>query len=179
MVQVVALEVLQHLDIGRAVGARSADGGAEGAHGFGRKAAAANAAERGHARIVPAADVLFLHQLQQLALGEQRVGEVEAVELNLLRGEDAELLDVPAIERLVIGELKRAHGVGDVLNGVRLAVRVVVHRVDAPLVAGAVMRRRGGCGTSPDRACSGWARPCRFWRAARACHRGTRHPSCA
>ena len=40
----------------------------------------------------------------------------------------------------MIGEFQRAHGVGDVLDGIRLAVRVVVHGIDAPLVAGAVVR---------------------------------------
>ena len=139
-VEVVALEVLEHFDVDAAVGARDADGRDEGADGFRRKAAAAKAGERGHARIVPAAHALLLHELEQLALAEQGVGEVEAVELDLLRGEDAELLDVPAVERLMVGELERAHGVGDVLDGIRLAVGVVVHGVDAPLVAGAVMR---------------------------------------
>ena len=103
-------------------------------------AAAAHAGERRHARIVPAVDAALLHQLQQLALAHQRVGDVEAIEFNLLRWEDAELLDEPAIERLVVGELERAHGVRDVLDRIRLAVRVVVHGIDAPLVAGAVMR---------------------------------------
>ena len=70
-----------------AVGLRHADRAAEIAHRFGRVAAAAHAAERGHARIVPAAHAAFLHQLQQLALAQQRVGEVEAVELDLLRME--------------------------------------------------------------------------------------------
>jgi hypothetical protein len=36
----------------------------------------------------------------------------------------------------VILELERAEGVGDALDGVRLAVGEVVQRVDAPLVAG-------------------------------------------
>ena len=84
-VEVVALEVLEHFDIRAAVGARDAAGGDEGADGLGRKAAAANAAERGHARIVPAADALFLHELEELALAEHGVGDVEAVELDLLR----------------------------------------------------------------------------------------------
>ena len=66
---------------------------AEGADRFRREAAAADAGEGRHARIVPAVDVLFLHELQQLALAEQRVGEVEAVEFDLLRRKDAELLD--------------------------------------------------------------------------------------
>ena len=90
--------------------------------------------------IVPAVDALFLHELEELALAEHGVGDVEAVELDLLRGEDAQLLDVPAVEGLVVGELEGAHGVGDALDGIRLAVGVVVHGVDAPLVAGAVMR---------------------------------------
>ena len=80
-----------------------------------------------------------LHQLQQLALAQQRVGEVQAVEFDLLRMIDAELLDVPVVERAVIFEFQRADGMGDAFDGIGLAVRVVVHRIDAPLVAGAVM----------------------------------------
>ena len=68
MVEVVALEVLEHFDVDDAVGARDAGGGDEGADGLGRKAAAAEAGERGHARIVPAVHALLLHELQQLAL---------------------------------------------------------------------------------------------------------------
>ena len=48
-------------------------------------------------------------------------------------------LDVPVVERAVIFELERADGVRDAFDRIALAVRVVVHRVDAPLVAGAVM----------------------------------------
>ena len=39
----------------------------------------------------------------------------------------------------MVFEFERAHGVRDVFNGIGLAVRVVVHRIDAPLAAGAVM----------------------------------------
>ena len=112
-VEVLALEVLEHLDVGGAVGARGSDGGAEVADRLGGKAAAADAADGWHARIVPSVDALFLHQLQQLALAEQGVGEVEAVELDLLRGKDSKLLDEPLVKRLVVGELQGTHGVGD------------------------------------------------------------------
>ncbi len=94
---------------------------------------------RWHARIVPSVDAFFLHQLQQLALAQQGVGEVQAVELDLLRGKDSKLLDVPLVERLMVGELQGTHGVRDLFERIRLAVREVVHRIDAPLVAGAVM----------------------------------------
>ena len=140
MVEVVALVVLEHFDVGGAVGARGTDRGAERAECLRGKAAAANSGEGGHARIVPAAHSIFLHELEKLALAEQRVGEVEAVEFDLLRGEDAEILDIPAVEGLVVGELEGAHGMGDALDGIGLAVGVVVHRVDAPLIAGAMVR---------------------------------------
>ncbi len=39
----------------------------------------------------------------------------------------------------MVGELQRAHGVGDALDRIRLPVRVVVHRINAPLRAGAVV----------------------------------------
>ncbi len=93
-VEVVALVVLEHFDVGAAVGAGDAAGRAEGAEGFRGKAAAADAGQGGHAGIVPAADAVIFHELEQLALAEHGVGEVEAVKLNLLRGEDAQLLDI-------------------------------------------------------------------------------------
>ena len=52
-----------------------------------------------------------------------------------------ELLDIPAVDGLVVSELQGTHGVGDALDGIRLAVCVVVHGIDAPLVARALMRR--------------------------------------
>ncbi len=76
----------------RAVGLTDADVGAEVADRFRRVAAAAHAAERGHARIVPAAHVAVLDQSEQLALAHHGVGEVEAIELDLLRVVDAEVV---------------------------------------------------------------------------------------
>ena len=91
-----------------AVGLRDSDRRAEIADRFRRVAAAAQAAERRHARIVPAADTALLHQLQQLALAHQRVGQVEAVEFDLLRREDPQLLDEPVVERAVVFKLQRS-----------------------------------------------------------------------
>ncbi len=138
-VEVFADEVFQAAEFDGAVGLGEADGGAEVAHGFGRVAAAPDAGERGHARIVPAAHAAFLHEGEELALAEQGVGEVEAVEFDLLRMIDAEGLDVPIVERAVIFEFQGADGVGDAFDGIALPVGVVVHGIDAPFVAGAVM----------------------------------------
>ena len=127
------------LQVHELVALGNADLVAEHAQGLGGVAAAAHAAERGHAGIVPAAHQAFLHQFQELALGHERVGEVQAGELILMAGEDAQRLDEPVVERTVDVELQGADGMRDMLDGVALAVRIVVHGVDAPFVPGAVM----------------------------------------
>ncbi len=84
-------------------------------------------------------DMPFVHQLQQLALAHHRVAEVEAGEFDLLRMEDAQLLEEPVVEGPVVLELEGADRMGDPLEGVGQAVGEIVHRVDAPRVPGAVM----------------------------------------
>src|SRR5205823_209588 len=98
------------------VGLRDADGRAEVANRLRSVAAAANAGQSWHARIVPPADVLFLYQLQQLAFAQQRVGQVQAVEFDLLSRENTELLDKPVVERAMVFELERAHGMRHTLQ---------------------------------------------------------------
>jgi hypothetical protein len=92
--------------------------------------------------IVPAGDDLLGDEGQQLALGDEGVGEVELRELVLVRqgARQAEGFEDPVVERAVVDELERADGVGDALEVVAQAVGVVVERVDAPLVAGVVVR---------------------------------------
>ena len=86
----------------------------------------------------------------------------EPRELDLARRDRSpSCVDEPVVERAVVLELERADRVGDALDRVRLAVRPVVHRVDAPGVAGAVVAARAGCGTSPGRAGSCCPPPCR------------------
>ncbi len=92
LVEVVADGILQPGHVDRAVELGHADPLAERPHRLGRVAAAAQAANREHPRVVPAADVLFLHELQQLALAHHRVREVEPGELDLLRVVDAAAL---------------------------------------------------------------------------------------
>ena len=75
-----------------------------------------------------------------LRLRHDGVREVQARELDLLRVMDAELVEVPVVERPVVLVLERAERVRDALDRVGLAVRPVVHRVDAPGVARAMVR---------------------------------------
>ena len=116
---------------------------------------------------------------EQAPLAHHRVVQVEARELVLVRHRRRPaVLDEPVVQRPVILELERADRVRDALDGVGERMREVVHRIDAPRVAGPVMRWRAGCGRGRDRACSGSATPCRSARAARAPRRGTRRRAC-
>ena len=54
---------------------------------------------------------------------------------------NAEIVDVPVVERPMVFKLKRADGMGDSLNGIGLAVGEVVHRIDAPLISRSMMFR--------------------------------------
>ncbi len=56
-----------------------------------------------------------------------------------MAGEDSQGLDEPVIEGPVYVKFECADGVGDMLDGVALAVGVVVHGIDAPFVACTVM----------------------------------------
>ena len=75
------------------------------------------------------------------------MGEVEAGELVLLRQRPRELPALgeprqhPVVQRAMVLEFERANRVRDALERVGDAMRVVVERIDAPLVAGAVVRR--------------------------------------
>ena len=113
--------------------------------GLRRNALAAQGAEGGHAGVVPALHIAFLDKLDELALGENGVGEVQTGELRLLGMIDAKGLQYPVVEVAVVDELKRAQRVGDALDGVAQRMREVVHGVDAPLLASAVV----GCMPDP------------------------------
>ena len=96
--------------------------------------------DRRHARVVPPGDQAPLHQLQQLALAHHGVGEVQPREFNLAGlARHGKVVDGPVVERPVILELERAERVRDVLDRIRDGMRVVVHRVDAPRVTGAMV----------------------------------------
>ena len=77
----------------------------EVADALGSIAPAADTADGRHAGVVPAADKAVAHQLQELALAHDGIGEVQAGKFILMRGEDAQLLDEPVVERTVYIEL--------------------------------------------------------------------------
>ena len=140
VVQVLAQAVLEEAVVHRARHLRDADAVGEIADGRRGVAAAAQSAERRHARIVPAGDDALFDEAAQLALGHDRVVDAEAAELDLARlGGDGHVVHDPVVQRTVILILQRAETVRDALERVLNRVREVVHRVDAPLVALTVM----------------------------------------
>src|SRR5204863_4759348 len=84
-VEVLAHAVLEQRYVDDVLFLGDANPVAEIADGRGRVAAAAQSGEGRHARIVPTAHTLFLHELQQPPLAHHRVGQVEARELDLFR----------------------------------------------------------------------------------------------
>jgi hypothetical protein len=79
------MQFFQHRVVDHAVLLADADAFDQQAQPGRREAAPAQAAQRVHARIVPAVDVAFADQLRQLALAGDGVAEVEARELDLAR----------------------------------------------------------------------------------------------
>ena len=126
----------------RFVGLGDADAPDELADASRRHAAPAQAGERRHPGIVPACDMPVLHQPDQPAFRQHRMAEIEAREL-ILQGprRRRQMLDQPVVERPVVLELHGADRMGDMLDGVGLAVGEIVGRVDFPARAGARMGR--------------------------------------
>ena len=67
--------------------------------------------------------------------------QVQSGEFDLLRPIRSQRLHAPVIQGPVIFELQRADGMGDPLNRIRQGVRIIVHRVNAPGIAGAMVSR--------------------------------------
>ena len=142
LVQVVADAAFEKTELGGLLLLRHADPMHELADRRGRVAAPPDPRERRHPRIVPALDVAVVDELLQQALARDHEHHVRARELDLPRPARAvpEVVEEPIVERAVILELERAQRMRRAFDRVGQRVRVVVHRVDAPLVAGALMR---------------------------------------
>ena len=141
-VELITDAVLQQADVDDAVGLGDAgllDKLVDGARGV---AAAAQAADGGHSRVVPAVHLFGLDQLAQVALAHDGVGDVQAGKLVLVGLVlKADVVHNPVVQRAVVFKLDRAQRVGDALQRVLDGMGEVVQRVDAPLVALAVMVR--------------------------------------
>ena len=140
-VEVLANGVLEERHVDHAVSLGDADALAEGADRRGSHAASSEAGERRHSRIVPSRHVLADDELLELSFALHRVSDVELRELDLLwpRLRQRDLIEEPIVERPMVLELERADRVRHAFHCVAEAVREIVHRVDRPRVAGAMM----------------------------------------
>ena len=103
----------------------------------------AQTGNRDHARIVPAVHQFFIHELDQFALANDRVVQIQPRKLVLMwtRFGQFECIENPIVKRPVHFEFQRANRVRDPFDIIAKRVRPVVHRINAPFVAGAVMCR--------------------------------------
>ena len=140
-VQVVADGVFQQGNFDDVLPLGNPDHLAEPAYGLRRIAAPAKTGEGRHPGVVPAAHVTLVYELGELALAHHRMAQVQPSELDLLRVVYVQGVEEPVVEGPMVLVLHGADRVGDTLHGVGLPVGEVVHGVDHPLIAGAVMRR--------------------------------------
>ncbi|VTR69198.1 conserved hypothetical protein [Desulfosarcina cetonica] len=139
-VEILTDAVLEKGHVHHAVAFGQADAIAEVANRLGGEAPSPQATDGGHARIVPAAHMAFRDELDQLALAQHGVVQVQAGEFDLLgMAGRRDVVQHPVIERPVVFELQGAQAVGDALQAVRQAMGEIIHGVNAPDVAGAVV----------------------------------------
>ena len=140
-VQIVPEAALQFGKFNDVRALRDADHLAEIADGLCGVAAAAEAAERGHAGIVPAAHVPLFDQLAELSLAHHGVVDAEPRKFDLagLVVRDGDVVHDPVVKRAVVLIFQGAERVRDALERVLDRMREVVHREDAPFRALAVM----------------------------------------
>ena len=82
--------------------------------------------------------MFFVHQLQQLAFAGDGVVQLQARKFILARmAGNGDVIQHPVIQGAMIFKLQRANGMGDAFQRIRDAMGVIVHRIDAPFVAGA------------------------------------------
>lgn len=79
-------------------------------------------------------DVVLEDEFMQFPFGEDCVGDVEAGELPLMGPVDVESLQRPIVQLTTDLELQGTQGMSDAFDAVAQRVRVVVERIDAPLV---------------------------------------------
>ena len=113
-----AHEVLEQGKLYHVLALGDTDALAERADGHGRVATTAHPGDGRHARIIPAADKLFLHEAQQLSLAHHGVRQVKPRELVLVRQGllQVERFEDPVVQRPVHLELERADRVRDALD---------------------------------------------------------------
>ena len=142
--QILADAVFQHSVVHGAVGLGNAHQVHEHADGLRRVAPSAQGRDGNQTRIVPAVHDLVLHQLLDVALARDHIGQVQLGKLDLAgRILKFALLHHPVVQRSVILELQGADGVGDILDGILDGMGEIVHGVNAPLVPGVVVGHAG------------------------------------
>ena len=105
--------------------------------------AAPDAADGGHAGVVPAPDDAFVDELGEFAFGEEGADEVHAVEVPVVDVPQFESVQEPLVLRVAVFVFGGAQGVGDAFVRVVEGAGEGVGGVDFPRAAGAGVGWRG------------------------------------
>ena len=138
-VEVLADTVFQQGQVHHAVGAGHPDAIAEIADGRRGVAPPVQTRNGGHARIIPAVDMTLFNQLDQFAFAQHGVGEIQAGKFDLPGMIDPQCIQHPVIELTVVFKFQGAQRMGNPLDGIGQAMGKIIHGIDAPRVARAVM----------------------------------------
>ncbi len=90
----------------------------QAADGCRRVTPAPQSADCGQTRIIPSCDVAFVDQPQQSSLAHHRMGQIQAVEFDLLRVMNAQVVAEPVVQWSTVFEFQGADAVGDSFNGI-------------------------------------------------------------
>ncbi|KAI3476291.1 hypothetical protein L1887_62128 [Cichorium endivia] len=138
--EVLTNRLIEAADLDGGLGGGDAERADEREDGAWRHTAAAEGDEREHARVVPVLDVALLDELEDLALGHDGALERQTAVLGLARLVHLECVAEPLVRLAREDEFGGAERVADVFEAIDKTVGKVVGRVDAPVLARAVMR---------------------------------------
>ncbi|TQS33570.1 hypothetical protein Golomagni_06080, partial [Golovinomyces magnicellulatus] len=138
--EVLTNRLIEAADLDGGLGGGDAERADEREDGAWRHTAAAEGDEREHARVVPVLDVALLDELEDLALGHDGALERQTAVLGLARLVHLECVAEPLVRLAREDEFGGAERMADVFEAIDKTVGKVVGRVDAPVLARAVMR---------------------------------------
>ena len=111
-------------------------------NGFGCKAPSSKSSDGNQSGIIPTVHNALFHQLFDISLSGDHISQIHFCKLNLLgRMRIFQLCYHPVVQWSVIFKFQSTDRMGDALNGILNGMSIVIHGIDAPLVAGILVRQ--------------------------------------
>ena len=143
--QVVTDTVIQQTAVYHAVCFGYTDTFAEITNGFRCITSAAQTADGGHTRVIPAVNQTVFYQRTEFSLTHNSICHTQTGKFNLsgrIYGITS-FSDYPIVQRTVVFKFHGTNGVGNAFDGIFQRMGKVIHRVDAPFCTGCMVCRMG------------------------------------